>query len=155
MNTERSARPWALRSTLIAVSDLDRSVAFYREVGPFEEITRDDAIAVLGEVSPSSINLILRQSRGIHQARHGQQSLGLRAMTFNVGSLDELDRVEALLRRHDFFKSRRQIADGVSEILHGRDPDNTPLVFVCYDDSKTLGADYYREIAGLFYSLDI
>ena len=41
MNADHAARPWALRSTLIAVSDLDRSVAFYREVGPFEEITRD------------------------------------------------------------------------------------------------------------------
>jgi hypothetical protein len=155
MKADRSARPWALRSTLIAVSDLDRSVAFFREVGPFEEITREDAVAILGEVSPLAINLILRQSRGIHQARHGQQSLGLRAITFNVGSLGELDRVEAVLRRHDFFKSRRHIAGGVSEILHGRDPDNTPLVFVHYDDTKTLGAEYYREIADLFYSLDI
>ena len=30
-----------------------------------------------------------------------------------------------------------------------------PLVFVCYDDTKALGADYYRAIASLFYSLDV
>jgi hypothetical protein len=53
-------------------------------------------------------------------------------MTFNVGSLGELDRIEAVLRGGDRFTSRRQIADGASELLRGRDPDNLPLVFVCY-----------------------
>ena len=61
MTADHVPRPWALRSTLIAVADLDRSVAFYREVGPFEEIAREDAVAVLGEESPSSIILILRE----------------------------------------------------------------------------------------------
>jgi catechol-2,3-dioxygenase len=149
------APPWALRSTLIAVSDLDRSVAFYQEVGPFVEITREDALAVLGAESPSSIILILRQSRGKHQTRHGQQSLGLRSITFNVGSLGELDRVEAVLRSHDIVPSRHEIAGGASVILRGRDPDNQPLVFVCYDETKEHGADYYRAIATLFYSLDV
>ncbi len=149
------APPWALRSTLIAVSDLDRSVAFYREVGPFEEITREDALAVLGAESPSSIILILRQSRGKHQTRHGQQSLGLRSITFNVGSLAELDRVEAVLRSHDVVPSRHEIAGGASVILRGRDPDNQPLVFVCYDETKEHGVEYYRAIATLFYSLDV
>ena len=149
------APPWALRSTLIAVSDLNRSVAFYREVGPFEEITREDAVAVLGEESTSSIMLILREARGTHQHRHGQQSLGLRSVSFSVGSLAELDRVEAVLRSHDIVPSRHKIADGASVILRGRDPDNQPLVFVCYDESKEHGADYYRAIASLFYSLDV
>jgi catechol-2,3-dioxygenase len=149
------APPWALRSALIAVSDLDRSVAFYREVGPFEEITREDALSVLGAESPSSIVLILRQSRGKHQTRHGQQSLGLRSITFNVGSLAELDRVEAVLRSHDIVPSRHEIAGGASVILRGRDPDNQPLVFVCYDETKEHGAEYYRALASLFYSLDV
>ena len=29
-----------------------------------------------------------------------------------------------------------------------------PLVFVCYDESRTIGSDYYRSIASLFYSMD-
>jgi hypothetical protein len=154
MSADQVAGPWSLRSTLIAVGNLDRSVAFYQELGPFHEIAREDAVAVLGEESPESIVLILREARG-HQTRHGQQSLGLRSITFNVGSLGELDRVEAVLRNHDLFTSRREIADGASELLRGRDPDNMPLVFVCYKDSKTIGSEYYQAIAGLFYSLDV
>ncbi len=85
MTTDRAAQPWTLRSTLVAVGELERSVAFYGELGPFAVIARDDAIAVLGDASPGSVVLILREARGRHQTRHGPQSLGLRSMTFNVG----------------------------------------------------------------------
>ncbi len=154
MPADHVAPPWAIRSTLIAVADLERSVAFYRELGPFDEIAREGAVAVLGDTSPASPILILRELGGVHHTRHGQQSLGLRSITFNVGSLGELDRIESFLRSRDLFASRRQVADGASELLRGRDPDNMPLVFVCYDEGRTIGSDYYRSIASLFYSMD-
>jgi hypothetical protein len=154
MSTDHATQPWALRSTLIAVADLERSVAFYRELGHFDEIVRDDAVAILGDASPPSTILILRELRSIHHIRHGQQSLGLRSITFNVGSLGELDRVENVLRNLNLFTSRRPVTEGASELLLGRDPDNLPLVFVCYAEDQTLGLDYYRTVANLVYSLD-
>jgi hypothetical protein len=154
MLTDHVAPPWTIRSALIAVADLNRSVSFYGELGPFDEITREDAVAVLGHESPASLVLILRETRDIHAARHGQQSLGLRTITFNVGSLGELDRIESVLRDRNLFTSRRPVADGACELLRGRDPDNLPLVFVCYDEAKLLGPDYYRTFANLVYSLD-
>ena len=154
MPTDHVVPPWAIHSTLVAVADLDRSIAFYRELGPFDEIVREDAVAVLGDVSPASIALILRETRGIYHTRHGQQSLGLRSIAFNVGSLAELDRIESVLRGRDLFTSRRQMVDGASELVNGRDPDNSPLAFVCYADGVTLGPDYYRQVTSLMYSLD-
>jgi len=155
MPIDNVTEPWTIRSTLVAVADLDRSVAFYRELGPFDEIAREDAVAMLGDVSPASIVLILREMRSSHHTRHGQQSLGLRSINFNVGSLGELDRIESVLRRRELFTSRRQIADGVSELLLGRDPDNLPLAFICYAKNESLGPEYYRAVANLVYSLDI
>ncbi len=154
MPSDPAAQPWAIRSTLVAVADLDRSVAFYGEIGPFEEIAREDAAAILGGVWPASIVLMLREMRSIHRTRHGQQSLGLRSITFHVGSLGELDRIESVLRERDLFTARQQIADGASELVRGRDPDNLPLVFVCYADDGPLGPDYFQALAGLVYSLD-
>jgi hypothetical protein len=153
MTSDQVAQPWTLRSTLVAVGDLDRSVAFYGQLGPFEVIARDDAIAVLGNASPGSVVLVLRETRSRHQIRHGQQSLGLRSITFNVGSLGELDRIESFLRGRDLFTDRRPIAEGASDLLRGRDPDNLPLVFVCYE-KDTIGTDYYEAAISLFYSLD-
>jgi hypothetical protein len=151
--TDPAVEPWSLRSTLIAVSDLERSVAFYGQLGPFHIIAEGDGVAVLGGVSPTSAILLLRETRSLHQIRHGQQSLGLRSITFNVGSIAELDRIESTLRSQDHFTDRRQIADGSSELLRGRDPDNLPLVFVSYA-TDTVGADYYRSIVNLIYSMD-
>jgi hypothetical protein len=152
--TDHIGQVWAIRTTLIAVADLDRSVAFYRELGPFEEIVRADAVAVLGGTSPASIMLILRETRSIRQTRSGPQSLGLRSVTFSIGSLDELNRIESVLHKHELFTARRSIADGVSELLRGRDPDNLPLSFVCYAEGQEIGADYYRTVSDLVYSLD-
>jgi hypothetical protein len=151
---EESVTPWALRSTLIAVSELERSVAFYRELGPFDEIARNDAVAILGEKPPPSMVLILRERRSTHATRHGQQSLGLRAITFNVGSPAELDRVESVLRDRGLFTSRRTVENVPSDLVLGRDPDNLPLGFVCYPDGADLGSDYYDSVADLVYSMD-
>src|SRR5271156_4810645 len=60
MTTDHVAQPWALRSTLVAVADLDRSIGFYGELGPFGVVAREDAIAVVGDASPGSIVLVLR-----------------------------------------------------------------------------------------------
>ena len=154
MPTDHVAQPWAIRSTLVAVADLERSVPFYRELGPFDEVAREDAVVILGDVSSASVFLILRETRSIHRVRHGQQSLGLRSITFNVGSLGELDRIESVLQGHDLLTSRRRIADGASDLILGRDPDNLPLVFVSYADGKALGPSYYQSVAALVYSLD-
>ncbi|HEY3941778.1 MAG TPA: VOC family protein [Acidimicrobiales bacterium] len=154
MPTEQVTRPWAIRSSLVVVSDLDRSVAFYQELGPFGEISREDAVAVLGGAPPAAIALILREARS-RPTHHGQQSLGLRSITFNVGSLGELDRVESVLRGRQLFTSRRSLANGASELLRGRDPDNLPLVFVCYTEDEPLGSDYYQTVANLAHSLDV
>jgi hypothetical protein len=81
--------------------------------------------------------------------------LGLRSITFNVGSLSELDRIEAMLRGHGLFTSRRPFANGAAEVLRGRDPDNLPLVFISYTEGETLGPDYYRAVANRAHSLDV
>ncbi len=154
MPSDHAAHPWAIRSTLVAVADLDRSVLFYRELGPFEEIAREDAAVVLGGVTPDSIVLILREFGTTHHVRHGQQSLGLRSIAFNVGSLDELDRIESVLRGRDLFTGRQQIAGGEAEMIRGRDPDNLPLVFMHYAEDAPLGPEYYQAVANMVYSLD-
>ena len=154
MHADHVAQPWAIRSTLIAVADLERSVAFYRAIGSFDELARDDAVVILGDVSVSSIALILRETASIHHTRHGQQSLGLRSIVFNVWSTDELDRIESVLRDRNLFTARREMVEGASDLLSGRDPDNLPLTFVCYADSAALGPEYYRQVLNLVYSLD-
>jgi Glyoxalase/Bleomycin resistance protein/Dioxygenase superfamily len=142
---------WTIRSTLVAVADLDRAVDFYRELGPFDEIAREGEVSFLGRPSRSSVALILRETNG---TRHGPQSLGVRSINFNVGSTDELDRIESVLRSHNLFTDRKTLDEGATEFVSGRDPDNLPLLFVCYGSNDPLDMDYYRMVSDLTYSLD-
>ena len=155
MEPDHSAEHWTIRSTLVSVTDLDRSVAFYREVGPFEEIVRDDTVAVLGQPPRGSMFIILRQAQREHAVRHGQGSLGVRSMAFNVRAVSELDRIEPILRQHGLFTRRWKMADGAAELMTGRDPDNMPLAFGFYDESRLIGTEYYGTIAGFVHSLDV
>ena len=150
-NVDQPEPHWTIRSTLVAVADLDRAVDFYRELGPFDEIAREGAVSFLGRPSRSSVALILRETNG---TRHGPQSLGVRSINFNVGTSGELDRIESVLRSHSLFTDRKKLADGASEFISGRDPDNLPLLFVCYGPDDILDMDYYRMVADLTYSLD-
>ena len=58
-----------------------------------------------------------------------------------------------MLRGRDRFTFRHHAADGATDFLSGRDPDNLPLVFACYDETQPLGPDYYRNIVNVAYSL--
>ncbi len=153
MDANQAAQPWAVRSALVAVTDLERSVEFYRGLGGGDVLVNEGGVAVLGGTSPEAFAVILREAQSSHATRYGQQSLGLRFLTLNVGSIAELDRVEPFLRDAGRFTSRRTIADGAAEVVLGRDPDNLPLVLVYYGRAE-LEADYLRAIADLVHSLD-
>jgi len=122
-NTDQTEPHWTIRSTLVTVADLDRSVDFYRKLGPFEEITREGKVSFLGRPSRSSVALILRETKG---TRHGPQSLGVRSINFNVGNADELDRIESVLRSHNLFTDRKTLAEGASEFISGVIPTIYP-----------------------------
>jgi Glyoxalase/Bleomycin resistance protein/Dioxygenase superfamily len=149
--TDLPEQHWTIRSTLVAVADLERAIDFYLELGPFDEIAREGAVSVLGRASPSSVALILRETKG---TRHGPQSLGVRSINFSVGTTEELDRIESVLRGHNLFTDRKKLGADATEFVSGRDPDNLPLLFVSYGRSDALNVDYFHMIADLTYSLD-
>lgn len=147
--------PWWMRSTLIAVRDLARSSAFYQDVTGLPELLREDQVAVLGEGTPGSFALLLRQAnRGA--IRHGQQALGVRALCLQVGTTAELDRVEERLGSYGLMQERRTLIerDG-SEIVRGHDPDGQPLIFAAVRSDLAYSTDDYRLIARLMYAVDM
>jgi catechol 2,3-dioxygenase-like lactoylglutathione lyase family enzyme len=134
------------------VSDLNRSVQFYSDVCGLQEIVREPESALLGADDRSSMTLDLRQQdRGL---RSGQQTLGLRACSFRVGSKAELDRVEERLKALSAFQDRYQFGgdDGVHAV-RAHDPDRLPLAFMSYQSPLTAAA--YQRMGSLMYSWDV
>ena len=144
---------WWLRAVLISVSDLDRSVQFYTDVCGVQEIVRDPDSALLGVEMTELPALALRQvdRDGV---RTGQQTLGIRACSFDVGSDAELERVEGRLRALSVFQDRQQQGeDGRVRVVRGHDPDRLPLAFMSYE--PPLSSDEYRSVLSLIYSWDV
>jgi catechol 2,3-dioxygenase-like lactoylglutathione lyase family enzyme len=144
---------WFLRSVLITVSDLDRSVKFYKDVCELGEIVDDPDCAVLGAQTIGSPTLALRPAQG-RGLRGGQQTLGVRACAFFVGSDAELDRIEERLKALSLFQDRqRRGKDGRISMVRGHDPDRLPLAFMNYP--LPLADEEQRDLLPLLYGWDL
>jgi catechol 2,3-dioxygenase-like lactoylglutathione lyase family enzyme len=145
----------SIRSVVISVKDLDRSSPFYQDVMSVQEVHRGDQLVVLASSVPGSMLLYLRQAyrNAVHQ---GQQALGVRALSCDVGSFAELDRVEERLRALGAFVNR-QIIDGAErfEAVRGLDPDRLPLAFVAQQPGRTMTSADYEEVWTQLYSMDV
>lgn len=143
-----------IRSALVSVTDVDRSSGFYREVLGAPELMRDDQVVTLGWAGRGGSVLFLRQAPR-NFSHEGPQALGLRALTWDVGSITELDRVEGRLRALDAFRSRRPLPDNSGEFIHGHDPDRLALVFLSYNSEPDLSAGHFRSLTELMFALDV
>jgi catechol 2,3-dioxygenase-like lactoylglutathione lyase family enzyme len=144
---------WSIRSVVVSVRDLDRSSSFYQDVMNLRELARENRVAVLSADPTGSFTVFLRQAYS-NAVRPGDQALGVRSLSCNVGSLVELDRVEARLKALNAFQNRRFVDEAERfEMVHGHDPDRLSLVFVATDTNLPL-EDYNRALV-LLHAIDM
>ena len=143
--------PGSIRSVLVSVRDLDRSATFYRDVLSLHEVLREDLVAVLSRDPDGTFALYLRRAN--HDAiRTGQQTLGIRSFSYDVGSLAELDQVEGRLRAIDAFQERLRL--DVGEVVIGHDPDRLPLTLIALKTGRISPDDYHHWLARI-YTMDL
>jgi catechol 2,3-dioxygenase-like lactoylglutathione lyase family enzyme len=109
-------------SSLMFVSDLDRSVAFYREVFLCEvTVHAHDAVLLL---TPGGFQLYLI-ARG-SGSWHPSGGIGLQCLIWTVDNTEELAAVESAIERRA-GATRRFTSAGVT-FVGGRDPDGTRVL---------------------------
>lgn len=147
--------PWSSRSILVSVRDLDRSVAFYQSVMGLNEVLRDEQIAACTGDETWPFTLYLRQA--LRNASHpGGDTLGVRSLSWDVGSIAELDRVEERLRAAGAFRDRRGVpGHDRFEVVRGQDPDRLSLTFVANETNAAMSSDDYLFVLALMYSIDL
>lgn len=111
-----------LGSAVMFVHQLDRSVAFYRDVLGLEVVDRDTTAALLA--SDAGAELILRAMGS--NAPHPLGAVGVQYVTWAADGQDELDRIEAALRQRHAYRQTRT-SDGATAV-EGRDPDDIVLM---------------------------
>jgi len=138
---------WRYRSLLLGVSDLSRSVEFYRGVMNLRNVLRSQDIAVLTFDETGTRSLYLRQ---IRKAVHYGSTLGIQGLVCQVGSRIELDEVENNLRAHEGFIARSELTGSI-DLIHGHDPDRIPLAFLVDDRDEKLTSHEYQLITQRMY----
>jgi catechol-2,3-dioxygenase len=116
-----------LNHAVLYVQDLDRSVAFYRDVLGFRLIpmTPDGFRGAAFLQAPGSTNdhdlglFAIGPQAGPSMA--GRATVGLYHLAWEVDTLDELERLATALAEHDALTGASD--HGTTKSLYGRDPD--------------------------------
>lgn len=111
-----------LASAVMYVQELERSVAFYRELLGLEVTHRDETAALL--VTPEGFQLYLR-SMGLG-TQHPLGSVGIQYVVWTADGEEDLRRCERVLRAHSDHVSSQSV-DGFTWV-EGRGPDDVPVV---------------------------
>jgi catechol 2,3-dioxygenase-like lactoylglutathione lyase family enzyme len=120
----------------LQVSDLNRSLAFYRDVLALEVEWNDGALAVLhGRVEPAD-TVVIREIG--ETARHGLGEAGVTRVFWRVWDPADLDSAEELLARQEVHHQRHRDAnaDGITV----RDPDGLEIVLLSISKDVRAGA---------------
>ncbi len=131
-----------LASVVMFVSDLERSVEFYRELLKMRVTVRTPTAALL--VGSNDMQVYVRR---MGRVTHALGGIGVQYVIWSADSLDDLHRCERTLKERSAHTSSREMADGFT-VVEGRDPDDVPLVIAYPGPNKAAR----REIMARIYS---
>lgn len=114
--------PLQLASAVMFVAELDRSVAFYRELLEWDVTIHNESVALL--VNPDGYQLYLR-TRG-RRAQHPVGNIGVQYLIWTARDETDLLRCEEVLRKYS-TQVTRQTVDGFN-LVEGYGPDQVPVM---------------------------
>ena len=111
-----------IASSVMFVTELDRSEAFYCDVFGCEVAIRNPDAALLLAPGGFQLYLIERGSR----AQHPLEGIGLQYLMWSTESAEALEHIEKVLKDHGVHTSTR--TSGGVTFVGGRDPDGIRVV---------------------------
>jgi catechol 2,3-dioxygenase-like lactoylglutathione lyase family enzyme len=120
----------------LQVPDLERSLAFYRDLLGFQVDWNDGTLAILYSRTDANGGLVIRQIS--EDARHDLGEAGVTRLFWKVADPTELDGAEKLLARHDVQYQRHH--DENAEGITLRDPDGLHIVLFSPGEGTATGA---------------
>jgi catechol-2,3-dioxygenase len=132
------------------VGDLDRAIAFYREVLGFKVLSQEEQLAALsapGNDEPQVMVLRALGSSPVGGARH----IGLRAFLLEVDSADQLERIASDLDSRRLLVSRRNHSEWTAVV--GRDPDGAAVVVTWHNSGGRITEGDWRTLDDFLYGV--
>jgi catechol 2,3-dioxygenase-like lactoylglutathione lyase family enzyme len=142
----------SIQAALLNVSNLERSVAFYRDVFGLRPVAGGDRVATLmiDETSRRQV-LILREAGAHHPVHMGRGVIGPRLLALEAGSPAELDLIgQRLADRHALVGRRRT---ETWEAVVGVDPDRIEVSVSSSLDGAPIPSEHWDHIDQMAYEV--
>ena len=136
------------QGVVMNVAELDRSIAFYRDVLGFTLLSQKEQLAVMRCPESDRAQVVVLRTLGsspIGGARH----VGLRAFILEVAATDQLDRIASELESRRLLVNRRDHQEWTAVV--GRDPDEVAVVVSCVPGGVT--EDNWRDLDDFLYGI--
>ena len=119
---------------VINVSDLDRSIAFYRQVLGFTLLSQEEQLAVVGASGGDRSQAIVLRALG-SSPLGGAGHIGLRAFILEAESADQMERIAGELESRRLLVTRREHSEWTAVV--GRDPEGVTVVVTWHPGGST------------------
>lgn len=115
----------SIQASLLNLSNLDRSIAFYRDVFALPVVARGDRVAALMIDETSRRQVLVLRELGPQPIHLGRGTIGPRLLALEAGSPGELDVIEQRLLERKAFAGRRRTETW--QAIVGVDPDRIQI----------------------------
>jgi catechol 2,3-dioxygenase len=138
------------QGVVINVADLDRSIAFYREVLDFTLLSQKEQLAAVRAPGGDRTQVIVLRAFGngpIGGARH----IGLRAFVLELESAEQLERIASELESRKLLVGRRDHSEWTAVV--GRDPDEVAVVLAYHPGGGSMADESWKTLDDFLYGI--
>ena len=138
------------QGVVVNVADLDRSVAFYREVLGFSVFSQQEQLAALGPAGGDRRQAIILRALGTSPLG-GAGHVGLRTFLLEADSADQLEGMAGALESRRLLIGRRDQPEWSAVV--GRDPDGVSVVLVLHHDESASTEEGWKVLDDFLYGI--
>src|SRR3984885_13811964 len=141
----------SIQSVLLNVTNLNQSIAFYQDVFDFRLTSQRDEVAALMVYETKRRQVILLRELGRNWHGAGRRSVGLRMLSFEAGTPNELGVIEQML-----VERQALVWQGQTEAyraLMGVDPDRTQICVASSLTGTPISSDNWKDVDDAIYTI--
>jgi hypothetical protein len=142
----------SIQAALVNVTDLRQSIDFYQDVFDLRLTSQDEEVAALmvSETNRRQVLLLRELRSGSH--RVGRHGVGLRMLSFETGSPNELETIEQKLVERNALIWRKET--NAYRGLMGVDPDRTEICAASSLTGSPISSEDWRELDDAIYAIE-
>jgi catechol-2,3-dioxygenase len=141
----------SIQTALLNVHDLERSIDFYRQVFDLGLVSQGNQVAALMINDTDRRQVVVLREVGTGALHAGRHSIGLRLLSFEVGSPDELEVIEQRLKDRNALVGQRRTEAWRAVI--GRDPDGLELSISSSLTGDPIQTDDWKVLDEMVYTI--